>query len=188
MADPNIELNTDNLPTTSKYAPKYIPIELIIELKQKNLTSKQIAAIISEKTPITDSAIRHRLAECSDIIEHSGSYKKNRADVLAFHQQQILHSLTQSGKVQIKYAKDVKDMSIAFRNLYDSERLERGQSTANVDYPELSRKLAALHDQRQELLRRKDALVIELQQIGGTYQDITQVDNRATNEQNSVDT
>lgn len=58
------------------------------------------------------------------------SYKKHRADILAGKQEQILNSITED---------DIKGMPVGQRVmsygiLYDKERLERGESTANVDH------------------------------------------------------
>ena len=51
----------------------------------------------------------------------------------------------------IDNARDAKDVSIAIRNLYECGRLERGLSTSNVAYADVSAKIQARNDEIRRL-------------------------------------
>lgn len=110
------------LPTPAATTPKMIPLENLIELHSKGLSSSQIAKIAG----CNSSNVRNRLY-ASGVVS-LGRYKKNRAEVFAATQSRILNNLTDD---------DIKKGSMlqkatAVGILYDKERLERGQSTENV--------------------------------------------------------
>jgi exopolyphosphatase/pppGpp-phosphohydrolase len=63
-------------------------------------------------------------------LKHLESFKNNRADIFAGKQEQILASIDD---VAIK-CMPVAQRIISLGILYDKERLERGQSTANIAY------------------------------------------------------
>jgi hypothetical protein len=157
----------DNLPDTKKHAPKYIPIETILKLHEKNLSSSQIATLVG----CGASAIRSRLATCRDILKHTENFKSNRADVLAFHQQKVLSKLTLAEVKPPKTSRDLKDAVTAFGILYDKERLERGQTTVNIDFPIISKKLQAIKEEREKLRQKRIQLtgvtVTDMPQSGG---------------------
>ncbi len=70
-------------------------------------------------------------------------YKKNRADLLAYYQLQLLNALTPA---DIKKMNPVQRIT-CFGILYDKERLERGQSTENIAYADLVK--------AEEMVRRR---------------------------------
>lgn len=105
-------------------APKGIPLESILELRNKNLTLEQIGKIVG----CTKQTVSQRLKEYQPTFEKIEHLKKNRADVLTLKQSEILNSLTLS-EIQ-KASPQVKGM--LFGILYDKERLERGQSSNNI--------------------------------------------------------
>ena len=54
----------------------------------------------------------------------------------------------------IATARDAKDESILIRNLFECERLERGQSTANIAYQDVSARAKA-RDSEIEALKQE---------------------------------
>ena len=56
--------------------------------------------------------------------------------------------------VTIGNSRDLKDVSIAYRNFYECERLERGQSTANIAYQDVSARAKA-RDSEIEALKQE---------------------------------
>lgn len=104
---------------------KHIPIENIIELKRKDLTDEQVAALLGcERSNITK-----RLAKHKDEIEGLDRFKKHRGDILAWNQKRLLGSITDD---EIRKA-PLGTKVLAACQLYDKERLERGLSTNNQE-------------------------------------------------------
>lgn len=113
-----------SLPSTSKYSPKFIPIENITSLRDKGLSQSQIAKILG----CSREAIQQRLARVDYQQGETKEYVRNRADILASFQWRLLSSLTDA---DIK--KMVPDRRIwCYGVLFDKERMERGQSTENI--------------------------------------------------------
>lgn len=81
-------------------------------------------------------------------------YKQNRADIFASKQAQILKSLSQR-KIDKASAYQMTGM---LGILYDKERLERGQSTANVAYADMNRDAKEME---REIKRLQDELGYE---------------------------
>ena len=135
----------------AKKANKYIPIEQMIELHEKGLSNPQIAAILHCST----GNVQARLSKCLEIITHTENYKKNRANILTYHQQAISSVLSASEVKPLKTARELKDAATAYGILYDKERLERGQSTANVDIHQTSAKLDAIRARRAEIAQKR---------------------------------
>ncbi len=120
----------DNLPDINKTIDDVIPISKIIELRKRGNTYKEIGNILG----CTRQNIELRLRPFKAEIEALPSFKEQKADVLAVFQQKILNSLT---------PRDIKSMPVGsrltgFGILYDKERLERGQSTENISYADMS--------------------------------------------------
>jgi len=113
-----------NLPKKSKYAPKYIPTESILEFRSKGLTHAQIAQLLG----CNRSAITQRLLKIDSELQNLDNYKKHRADVIMLKGRQVLKNITPS-KLQKASAYQLAGM---FGILYDKERLERDKSTQNV--------------------------------------------------------
>ena len=104
----------------TKHAPKDIPIETIIELRKKSLSTRQIAKILG----CDHSNIVRRLNAYKAELQGIEPFKRNRADIFAVVQSKIINNITE---------KDIQKASLlqkttAISQLYDKERLERGLS------------------------------------------------------------
>jgi hypothetical protein len=89
-------------------------------------------------------AVHQRLQPYKDAIENLPAFKENRADIFAIHQQRLLNSLTDDDIKRIPPGSRFTGVGI----LYDKERLERGESTANVSV--LSSRLDAARKRVQD--------------------------------------
>ena len=118
------ETQDNTSPDMSIYAPKDIPIESIIEYKRKGMTTREIGKLVG----CTHSNVVKRLQSISDDIDTLDSYKLHRADILAFNGRKLLNHITDD-KLQ---KAPVGTLVLAACQLYDKERLERGQSTHNL--------------------------------------------------------
>ena len=134
----NIEQTTS--PDMSIYAPKDIPIESIIEYKKKGMSTREIGKLVG----CTHSNVVKRLQSISEDIDTLDSYKLHRADILAFNGRKLLNHITEE-KLQ---KAPVGTLVLAACQLYDKERLERGESTHNI---------ASIHGDIQELKALKHA-------------------------------
>lgn len=81
------------------------------------------------------------------------NWKRTRADLLSFKQMQILEAMSREKML----GASLRDQATALASLSNAERLERGQSTANVDINEVSTRLADL-TATENALRRKMGL------------------------------
>ena len=142
-----MDITEDNAPLQTKHstANKNIPIENIIELKRKNLSHEQIAKLLKCST----TNITLRLAKYRDITDNLDRFKNHRADILAFNQQRLLNSITDA---EIKKA-PLGTKVLATCQLYDKERLERGQSTENVSVKGITRNIAADVDRINQAIK-----------------------------------
>ena len=121
---PEAAESTETSQDISKYAPKYIPIESIIEYYRKGLSKTDIAKVLG----CHHSNISNRLKPYLDEIETLDVYKAHRADVIALKGKEILKNITPD-KIEKASAYQLTGM---YSILYDKERLERGESTANI--------------------------------------------------------
>jgi hypothetical protein len=80
-------------------------------------------------------------------VDNLPDFKTARADVLAVHQMRLLEGLTDDSLKEVSPYQKVGMFGI----LYDKERLERGQSTANVAYADMSKALGDLEAEEREL-------------------------------------
>ena len=115
-------------PAQKKYRPmgsKGIPLEDILELRRKDLTLKQISVILG----CSESNVHKRLKGFAPIRVKIDRYKRHRADLLALTQANIHNSITPS----VINDASLLQRTTALAVMYDKERLERGQSTSNVD-------------------------------------------------------
>ena len=149
----NPEQTEDNLPATSKptggrpLLEDTIPIGKLIELRNKGLSYNEIARIVGcSKTNTFE-----RLAEYSNDIDNLKSFKENKADILAVQQSRLLNNLTME---DIKKSSGYQKVGM-FSVLHNQERLERGESTANVSMNVLSGKI-------DEVASKRKALALEL--------------------------
>ena len=137
-----------NPPDTAKFKPKYIPLEKIRELIEvKELNTVQAAALLG----CTPEAIRLRCLK-HNIKYGLKRFKETKADILASKQRALLDSLDTGA---------IKSMSpgsrvTAFAILYDKERLERGQSTENIAYCDMSKKLSDMDKEIERLAGELD--------------------------------
>ena len=105
-------------------APKGIPIETILEYRKKKLSCAEIGVLLG----CDKSNISRRLQPYQDDIDNLDLYKTHRADIIALTGRQILKHLTPD-RLEKASAYQLAGM---YGILYDKERLERGQSTANI--------------------------------------------------------
>ena len=135
----------ENLPPGEpSFAPKGIPIEDIIELRRKNLTVGQIGTLLG----CSPQNVTLRLSRIKEDLEGLENYKKHRADVQAWHQRKILNSLSDEDIKKSSMLQKVTAIGI----LYDKERLERGQTTANVGHVDYTGRLQDLEAQEAALM------------------------------------
>lgn len=111
-------------PKTVSRRPKMIPIERLIQLKDKNLTDQEVATILG----CDRSNVSRRLAEHAPRLQRIDNHKKYRADILTSIQADVLESITPD---------NIKDCTlpqktVAYGILVDKERLFRGESTSNL--------------------------------------------------------
>ena len=134
--------NFVSLPTTRKN----IPIEAIIELRQKGLSCSQIA----KQLDCSKANIIYRLKYWADEIDNLPLTIKHRADFLAMLGHKIGCSLS-PGMLQ---KASVNNWAFALRQIHEMERLERGQSTQNIQYADIIRERDRLADDESRLLSR----------------------------------
>ena len=114
-------------PRTRGIEPKTRKIDLpkALELRQKGLTEQEIADLFH----CTKQAVSKALKPYADLFNGEIEvFKKNRADLFASTQRELLESFDPSDIKKM----NVKDRVIALGIMYDKERLERGQSTSNL--------------------------------------------------------
>ena len=137
----------------SQYITKGIPIEDILELKNKDLNNKQIAELLG----CDRSNVSKRLKEYTPTLKKIGGYKKHRADIYAHMQSELLSAVTPDKIKDCSVPQLVTGMAI----LYDKERLERGQSTQNMSVASLiethSTNLEAISGQIARLSQELDS-------------------------------
>ena len=127
----------------SNKLPKYIPIEQIITLRKKNLSTRQIGALLG----CTGSNISQRLDKIDQNLVNTEHYKNNRAVMFQYQQQRIIQSITDADLQKA----NLRDKVISASILYDKERLETGQSTQNIAYI--------------DMIKAKSSAVTEMQAI-----------------------
>jgi len=126
-----------------------IDLEKAIELRAKGLTYKDIGKHFGvSKESVHEVLHRYIPEELNPKV-----FREKRGDILAAKQEQVLLSLTED---------DIKSIppgsrATTFGILYDKERLERDLSTANVAYADITKSLAELEKEEEELLRAKNA-------------------------------
>ena len=106
-------------------AAKDIPIELLIDYRSKGLTMTEIGKLLN----CSHANVSQRLSALNDDLDSLPKYKDNRADIMALKGRQALNSITQE-KLQ---KASPSQAAMVYGVLYDKERLERDQATANVN-------------------------------------------------------
>lgn len=126
--------------TKSPYTQKGITTDEIVALKvaNPNLSLAQAATILGcDKANIIQHL--HRIdTRWVDLTPTLDRYKRFRADVIAYKQMRLLANLTEEKQREMGGLQ----LATAFGILYDKERLERGQSTSNVAYADLTQSLS----------------------------------------------
>jgi len=134
------------LKSHSHTGPKGIPVGLAVEYAALGLTQTEIARLLGCSVPRVSNMLKpHKQALAS--LE---TYKTRRADVLCLLGRELLYSLTPD---QIKAMAPASRITAA-AILYDKERLERGQSTANVEYSAFDKEIKTLDAEIVELESR----------------------------------
>ncbi len=110
-------------PTAYRRRHKKVGDEELLELAALNLTHREIA----EKLGIRRETVTRRLTNLGG--EGLPKWRKNRADILAAKQRMLLDAIDESTVKKMA----PRDRIWCFAVLYDKERLERGQSTQNID-------------------------------------------------------
>ena len=108
------------------------------------LSYAQMAPILG----VTPSAIHRRLKHLLP-DESTKYYQDHRADIFSHVQLKLLSQIDAQRLKKV----NIRDAVISTGILYDKERLERGQSTANADMRVLSTTLQELEEQERELKR-----------------------------------
>jgi hypothetical protein len=108
-----------------KSRPKGIDHDLTIKMRKSGMSYNDIA----KAQGCSRANIIQVLARYAINQEHVENFKKHRADILAGLQGRLLQSITPA---DIKKA-PLGSKVLAVAQLYDKERLERGQSTTNID-------------------------------------------------------
>ena len=123
---------------------KYIPAHDIIEcIEVKGMSIQQAA----DHLECSKQNISNRLKAIG--IKPGGikQFKENRAELLAYYQLQLLQSLTPDEIKKIPPG----SRATTFGILYDKERLERGESTQNIAYADMSKDLETIRAKRAAL-------------------------------------
>lgn len=110
--------------TNAPKRQKDIPLESIIELRKKRLSTRAIAKLLD----CDHSNIVRRLQGYKNEILGIESFKRNRSDIFAIVQARIINSITDD---DIKKA-PLGTKTLAVCQLYDKERLERGMGDAST--------------------------------------------------------
>ena len=111
-----------------------VPIERLLKLHADKLSYRAIAQEVGGDVANVYRRIKHHEAS----QEGTELYKLHRGDIFAALQERLISSLSDD-EIQ-KMAP--RDRILGVGILYDKERLERGQSTSNVDIHANIRKIA----------------------------------------------
>ena len=125
---------------------KNIPIETIIEYRNRGLSYTEIAKL----TGCSRQNVQQRLEAVGYDKEDLENFKKHRGDVFAFLQSKLLNSIDLHELKEISPIQRIVGTGI----LFDKERLQRGESTENVNVFELEASIEEYRKKRLELLKR----------------------------------
>ena len=124
---------------------KNIPIETIIEYRNRGLSYTEIAKL----TGCSRQNVQQRLETVEYSKEDIENFKKHRGDVFAFLQSKLINSIDSDAIKGMQPYQRIIGASI----LYDKERLEQGKSTGNINILEVTATIDDL--QRQAEVLRK---------------------------------
>ncbi len=119
---------TPDLPPASQHhstANKDIPIELLLELKRKNLNNSEIAKVVG----CHHSNVSRRLAPYKDKLARIDNYDKYKADIFTLMQMDATDSIKPEDWKKVP----VPSRILGICQLEDKIRLRKGQSTANIE-------------------------------------------------------
>ena len=128
---------------------KGIPLEDMLELRRKDLTLKQISVILG----CSEANVHKRLKGFAPTQVKIDRYKRHRADLLALTQAQIHDSITPS----VINESTLLQRATTLKIFNEAERLERGQSTSNVD----------IHSEIRSSIERVEAIRALIAEGGG---------------------
>lgn len=134
--------NPDNKPETRGRYAKFSTAYMIGEL-MAGKTVPQFAALVG----CSDAAIYQRLRENGISIKSIQGFKARKADLMAWKQGQIVDAMSPD-KIE---AASLRDQATALNILNNIERLERGQSTANLAMADISAELGDLEAEERRL-------------------------------------
>lgn len=153
----------DAMPNTLHYGPKGIPIEEIIDLRSRGLSISQIGRL----TDCSKANVSKRLQRQGNAVDLTHKFRKNRAFILAYHQQRVSQELTDAKIKKAKFIDLVKGLSF----LHNQERLEEGLSTQNIAYADIVRARAQIKAEiaslEAEYGRVEEAQVIDVSSDNG---------------------
>ena len=140
------QLTPQEAPATPKNgnsAPKNIPLIRLLELRKKGLSFSEIGQLVGCSMQDT----QQRLAPFMEALEHLPAIKEHRADLLTVYGHTMLATLRPE---DIQKASAYQRVGMAGL-LHNMERLERGQSTANIATADYTAKLVYLRTEREHL-------------------------------------
>lgn len=125
-------------PTKRDTRNKHIDHSKTIEYAQQGMSHAEIAKLQGcNPSNITRVLQRYGVIQPYSVITE---YREHKADILAGLQHRLLSSISDSDIKKISPAQRIMAAGL----LYDKERLERGQSTSNVDVRQLKLEIADL--------------------------------------------
>jgi transcriptional regulator with XRE-family HTH domain len=135
--------NSQTKRARNKPGPKGIPLGAIVEYYRRGLNQTEIAALLG----VNKSAISQRLKPVRASLDNLETFKNCRADIFALYGRELLYSLTPDDLKRMPPGSRV----LAACQLYDKERLERGQASEIIQYSQFDNKIEALDAEIEEL-------------------------------------
>jgi hypothetical protein len=124
VIDPETLLDIIEQDKGNESRAQHIDLMKVLDLKKQGLTNVGIAKALGT----TINRLRGLIKRYEGISSKIQSFKGHRADIFADFQRRILKSITDSDL----HCSTVGSRLTALCNLYEKERLERDQSTANL--------------------------------------------------------
>lgn len=152
---PYTDVGGDTLPTPHRNARKGIPLETFIYYKvEKKLSNSEIALILG----CSERNVGKRLEGQLEDWETLPAYKKHRADILTLKQREIIREVTPE---KIKEAK-LSELTKSHGELHHAERLERGESTANIhSYREIVQERKRVEEELEAVNKEMGAVEVK---------------------------
>ena len=115
----------------------------MVELRKLGWTNTQISKVAG----ITDVAVYYRLKRWSVTCADVDTFKSNRAEILTGLQERFVNSISDNDLARTPVGSRIQAVS----QLHNMERLERGQSTANVAVRQIDDSIEALEGELKAL-------------------------------------